>query len=357
MSSDPEIPEALGWDAIDAKCREYHGDQEPRHWAPIVSARLGGKDPLQGTSAYACDEPRHWHFVTYGFSELYEKEQEDKETSGFGFELTVRLARGDEPEPPVWCVNFLQNIARYVFRSGNVFESGHYVDLNGPIALDSPTEIKAIVFMEDPQFGSIHTPNGRVQFLQVIGITLDELAAIRSWQSAKFLELLTSVIPLGITDLTRASLLERPEIRARVDEGRERDGSSTDVLHVSALKWTQERRLLRGTLSTITLGATGARDLGPALRGRIPHDGTLAIIGPESVVVFEPGATPNVEVRTKDNFSALHVILPAATARALSELVQPKAGIYECPELPGVRFVVEPSQITDAEGRVVRTVG
>jgi suppressor of fused len=357
MPSESDEAEPIGWNAIDAKCREIHGDQEPLHWAPILSYRSGGPDPLEGVSAYACDEPRHWHFVTYGFSELYEKEQTDQDISGFGFELTFRLARGDEAEPSPWCVNFLQNIARYVFKSGNTFQPGHYVDLNGPIALTSPTQVKAIVFMEDPQFGTIETKNGRVQFLQIIGITLDELAAIRSWQSASFLELLISVVPLGLTDLARQSLLDRPELRSRIEEGRDKDGSSTGSLHVSALAWTQERRLLRGTMTTITIGATGAQEFGPVLRGRVPHGQNLAIIGANSIVVFEPGPKPSVEVKTQDDFSTLHVTVPAATARTLADLVQPKAGTYEHPDIPGLQIVVERSEIKDAQGRVVQVVG
>ena len=56
---------------------------------------LGGNDPLDGISVYTAKEPiEHWHFVTYGFSELYEKETGDPENSGFGFELTFRLVKG-----------------------------------------------------------------------------------------------------------------------------------------------------------------------------------------------------------------------------------------------------------------------
>ena len=60
--------------------------------------------------------------VTYGFSELYDKESDNLEESGYGFELTFRLAkREDEEEPPAWALNLLQNMGRYVFNSGNVF--------------------------------------------------------------------------------------------------------------------------------------------------------------------------------------------------------------------------------------------
>jgi hypothetical protein len=355
----PESDEAepIGWNAIDDKCRENYGDREPLHWAPNLPIQFGGKDPLDGISAYAGEEPRHWHFITYGFSDLYEKENDDPEVSGFGFELTLRVARGDEAEPSPWCINFLQNLARYVFSSGKTFQAGHYVDLNGPIALNSPTQLKAIVFMEDPRFGTIQTRNGRVQFLQVVGITLDELAAIRSWQSAEFLKLLASVVPMGLTVLNRRSLLEIPGVQSRIAEGIEKDGSGTSTLHVTTLAWNQERRLLRSPVTTITIGATGARDLATLLRGRIPHERNLAVLGSDAVVVFEAGPKTAIEIKADDDGSILHVTLPAAAARNLANLMQPKAGTYESPEMPGLRIVVERSEITDADGRVVQTLG
>ena len=55
----------------------------------------------------------HWHYVTYGFSELYAKESSDAATSGYGFELTFRLAaeaaENADSTPPVWPMNLLQN--------------------------------------------------------------------------------------------------------------------------------------------------------------------------------------------------------------------------------------------------------
>jgi len=64
----------------------------------------GGNDSLDRISVYTATEPmEHWHFVTYGFSELYEKEKEDPEHSGFGFELTFRLAKADRETEPSNC--------------------------------------------------------------------------------------------------------------------------------------------------------------------------------------------------------------------------------------------------------------
>lgn len=63
-----------GWDAIDKAMEELYGEQEPKHYGTSIPYMLGGPDPLDGISVYALNTPMpHWHFVTYGFSELYEK--------------------------------------------------------------------------------------------------------------------------------------------------------------------------------------------------------------------------------------------------------------------------------------------
>src|SRR5215468_9383855 len=190
---------APGWEAIDAALRRVYGEKEPRHYGPIIHARIGGPDPIDGTSIYEVESPSHWHYVTYGMSELYAKESENAHTSGWGFEFTFRLARHGEAEPPVWVMNFLNNLARYVFKTGNVFGVGHHLNLNGPIALEAETEIRAIAFAADPQLGRISTPNGSLEFLQVVGLTVDELEAIQTWNTKPFLDLLAKSNPLLLT--------------------------------------------------------------------------------------------------------------------------------------------------------------
>lgn len=162
-----EEENAAGWDAIDRAVTELYGEQQPKHYGMALPFILGGQDPLDGISAYKAEEPvPHWHFVTYGFSELYDKESDDAEISGYGFELTFRLMREEtEEEPPAWALNLLQNMGRYVFKSGNVFESGHYLDANGPICLDSDTKLTALAFALDPELPAMDTPNGRVEFV------------------------------------------------------------------------------------------------------------------------------------------------------------------------------------------------
>lgn len=85
--------DASGWHAIDRALKPIYGDLEPKHWGTLINRELGGKDPLYGISAYLGQEPFHWHFVTYGMTELYEKDSDNPDQSGWGFEFTFRLAR------------------------------------------------------------------------------------------------------------------------------------------------------------------------------------------------------------------------------------------------------------------------
>src|SRR5262245_34756174 len=96
--------EAPGWGAIDRALAQHYGT--------ILCYALGGDDPLQGISAYLSEEGRpHWHYVTYGYSELYDKESDNPDESGWGFEMTFRLARrANRKKTPVWPMNFLQNL-------------------------------------------------------------------------------------------------------------------------------------------------------------------------------------------------------------------------------------------------------
>ena len=85
-------PETSGWDAITAEFERIYPDQTaPIHYGTIVPYELGGNDPLNGISIY--DGGDFWHFVSYGLTELYEKESQDKEWSGFGYELTFKLKK------------------------------------------------------------------------------------------------------------------------------------------------------------------------------------------------------------------------------------------------------------------------
>jgi suppressor of fused-like protein len=345
MSDEDSSP---GWEAIDAALEPLYGQQKPRHWAAVPHRALGGRNPLDGVSAYEASGPRHWHFVSYGMSDLYQKETDDPEVSGWGFELTLRLKPYDEAEPPVWALNFLNNLGRYVFQSGNPFDVGHHMDLNGPIALGSETAIRAITFARDVQLGSIQTPHGRVTFLQAVGLTLDEYDAVQTWDAEKFLGTMAKRDPMLLTDLRRESWLHDASFACEVDEGRRRDGSSQHVAFVGKAEWQAAADSAR-----VVLGAKAVQALLRVLPWRLPFGRSLAVAGRSQTIRFDAGestawrAEPDVLVVT---------LTPDSWQRFCEGLVA-RRGSYRWEDLRRFELEVVPSEIKDPEGMVIQVVG
>jgi suppressor of fused len=278
---------APGWDAIDAALSPLYGDVEPLHYGTVIPYALGGSDPIHGISVYRRETPvPHWHFVTYGFTDLFDKETDDPEVSGFGFELTMRLAcdpdAADE-DPPPWALNFLQNLGRYVFGTGNRFALGHKMGLNGPIALEHDTQITAVCFAEDPELGEFASEHGAARFLQVVGITDDEYALVQEWSTTGLLEILARRLPFLVTDLGRASVLADPELAAEIERRVAQEGSSEQMSSAGELRLETDDGAL-----TIELGALYAAALPRAMRGRIRHGRGYELRGRDVTLRLEP---------------------------------------------------------------------
>jgi hypothetical protein len=211
------MDEAPGWAAIHAALGRLYPGVAPKHWGTVMRHREGGRDPLDGISAYLNTAPPHWHFVTFGMSELGAKTSEDRSTSGWGFELTFRLRRDPaEAEPPPWALVLLQTMARYVYNTGNPFGHGHYIQYGGTLDQQPGSHLEAILFARDPVVPPLHGPNGKVTFLQAIGITSDEHALLDDANSTALIRVIAEDNPLLVTDNARASLLADPERAAHV---------------------------------------------------------------------------------------------------------------------------------------------
>lgn len=68
-------------------------------------------------------------------------------------------------------------------------------------------------------------------------MTMDEMDSMMLWEGAKFLSLYRRYDPLGIAVLSRDSLIDKEEFKKELDEGIERDGSSTGVFYVSGVSF------------------------------------------------------------------------------------------------------------------------
>ena len=203
-----DMPETSGWDAITQAMLALYPDQtDPIHYAPVLSYRMGGNDPLDGISIY--DGGSYYHFVTYGFSELYEKESQHAAYSGLGFELTLKLKkdgiRKRDKEYKHIC-GILQTLARMSFEDGDIFSPEEYIYTGQTTGIDADgsSQITGFLTMEDG-LGTMDTPNGKVQFVQLVGATDAELKALVEDKTT--VSALLEKLPDGLTDYTRDSIL------------------------------------------------------------------------------------------------------------------------------------------------------
>lgn len=195
----------LGWDDISRTFDNIYPNQEPKHYGTLVKYRFGGNDPLDGISIY--DGGDYYHFVTYGFSEIYEREN-DSDISGFGFELTYKLKKDNTiNEEEIKCfIGILQTLARYVFETKNVFKPNEYIYTGQTDGIDVKHEsnIVGFVTVKDSLAGTINSVNGKIEFVQLVGATLEEINQIINKEKTKE-EVIANILNKygDITDLRR----------------------------------------------------------------------------------------------------------------------------------------------------------
>lgn len=202
-----ELPDPVGWNAIDAAFdRLYPGQDNPIHFGCLIPWRLGGPDPLQGVSVY--DGGDYFHFVTYGLSDLYEKEGTDPEYSGYGLEFTLKLRKEGmgEEMPELQCiVRILNDLARLTFEKGEQFFPDEYIYTGQELGFDVNQRSRLTGFITAlDEAGTIQTPNGKVDFVKLIGASDAELRAVMD-KKLRVRELAERIGDL--TDYTRESVI------------------------------------------------------------------------------------------------------------------------------------------------------
>jgi len=347
---------AVGRDAIAATLAALYKGRQPKHYENPHPWKQGGPDPLDGISVWQRAEPiPHWHYVTFGFSEQQSAAPGAGGKSGFGFELTFRLAT--EPgalEAPMWPIHMLQNLGRYVYRSGNGFQHGHRMSANGPIAHGTTTPLCAMGFSHDMELPAIDTPNGRVEFLQVIGMTAEEEAAAQTWDTRNLLALMLPYMPLWITHVQRASFLSFPAIQAKVLAGMRRDGSSSGVVFTDLLLVEEKKRWLRESQAQVTLGAYLVGQLAQLLPLRLGFGKPFTLHGPQWRIHFELTVKRNAW-RIKPGLICLYLTAP--TVKEFATLLHQRQGVYKLPAFPNLLWDVKQTTIRNAEGEIVDILG
>lgn len=199
--------QATGWDAIYEEGERVYPGKLREHYGTLLKWRLGGKDPLDGIDLY--DGGDYWHFVTYGMSELYEKESENPEVSGFGMEFTFRLKKDDyaDENGELMCIcGILQSLARLTYTQGEIFYPWEYVYTGQKQGIDVQTKsnITGFITVPDSRFQTLDTPNGKVEFVEFIGVTDRELLAIQHKETT--VKELFAALGSEVTDYNRDSL-------------------------------------------------------------------------------------------------------------------------------------------------------
>lgn len=196
-----------GWDAIDVVFDQLYPNQEPAHFGTNLHSRamFGGDEYIDGYSIY--QSPNGYkHIVTYGMTELYVDEQAvGGEWSGWGYEMTIKLSE-EETEDCLWAISMLSNLARYTNTQKRPFEPLQYVAGNGgSLHIGVESSITALLIVEDTEILGIDSIHGRVDFIQLVGITQRELdMLIKDPTNAEILvEKMKKENPNLVTDMNR----------------------------------------------------------------------------------------------------------------------------------------------------------
>lgn len=193
-----------GWDAIADRFEQlYPGQKQPAHFGMYACLKPGEAGPLDGINVY--NHKDYFHFVTFGLSELYEKQNGNPDRSGYGFELTVKLKKEGLENPALevrHMCSLLQMIAGITTNGGHQFLPGQILPISKQKGLDvnGKSHITGFMMKED-ELGTLTTPFGKVQLILLVGVTTEEMEGIKNRELAW--NQLAEKLPGGMTDYTR----------------------------------------------------------------------------------------------------------------------------------------------------------
>lgn len=207
-----------GIDAIENEVKRIHPLWEnARYYTPKTAWESGGTEPLEQISIHK--EEDYFHFITYGLTELHDKESKDQTKSGFGTELTLKLKRGEyknqseERKELLYIALLLQKFAKYIIQENSIvkpYEDTYLVkgsSLRKSIGIDiaGTSNIVAFITVPDKDLQSLDTPYGRVDFIALIGITKKELQSLRNGKITE--KELYEKLGTDVTSYTRKSVI------------------------------------------------------------------------------------------------------------------------------------------------------
>lgn len=167
---------APGWVAIDEAFGKLYPGVTPPHLGADLDARamFGGPEYIDGYSLFASPNG-YQHVLTYGMSNLYvDAESFGGEFSGWGYEMTMKIAAAD-PADCRWAIDSLSRLGRYTYTSKRWFEPYQFISGRGePLRVNTGTLLTSYLFVPDTEVPGIETVHGRLDFIQLVGITQPE---------------------------------------------------------------------------------------------------------------------------------------------------------------------------------------
>lgn len=198
-----------GWAAITAAFEAtYPGQKTPRHLSTNQPRTAGGTEPIDAISVY--DGGDYWHFVTYGLSDIYDEGFGDNpELSGYGMEFTYKLKKHDddvEEEIIIGSANLIKALANLTVEHGEIFGPYEYLYTGQTVGIDThqKSALTGFICVPDLDVQGADTPNGRVDFIEFVGMTDAELKSLTDSQSVQDLY---NKMPRRLTDYYRQSLV------------------------------------------------------------------------------------------------------------------------------------------------------
>ena len=125
-------------------------------------------------------------------------------------EFTFKLKKDnyEDEEQEIKCIcGLLQQIARITFKNGEIFNPFEYLYSGQTEGIDSRqiSNITGFITIPDTKFQTLNTENGRVDFVEFIGVTNNELLALKNKQLD--VKTLYNMLGSDITDYNRKSVI------------------------------------------------------------------------------------------------------------------------------------------------------
>lgn len=288
----------------------------------------------------------HWLVASRGFTELDEKVEDDPQLSGWGFEITCRLPARAKARDVAWALDRMQGFADHFADAVSFLTPYHHV----PAPAHAEDDIAGLVFVEDHELFMTRSRNGAFAFFQMIGLKSDEYEAVTAWDCRGLIDLVRERDPLLLLDPARASHLSDPRFALAVEEGRERDGSSTGARSGVAIRWFAVRDEFEVHLSVPTAALVRA-----SVKARLSHGKPMSFFGDRRKTIRPDGSLTlnsqvNVELRAErgptelaaaeDGGRTCLIRLEPSAIAELETVLREAPGTYVLPSLPAVRFVV-----------------